>query len=238
MVLSNFEESFLPNIIVSSTIFKFDGDGLRVLLIHDASSNYSHLPFGLVKKNENILYSNKRILLEIAGVSNVYIEKIGFYDYPSPSQSFLNILKSTNSVIFLGYFALFSPFLSFLEKDKISDRMLWVKLEDIHHYKIPIEDFNLITNAKKKLKDSLAILPLGYNLLPEKFTISDIQKMHECILETKFNRGNFYRRIKKLGILKKLTTQINQGAYKPSDLYSYDQEMYIKSLGTALTNWL
>ena len=74
-------------------------------------------------------------------------------------------------------------------------------------------------------------------MLPEKFTLSELQKLYEAILGRTLNRGNFYRKIKNIGILKKLDEQRKGGAHKAPDLYSFNQENYFKILENGINNW-
>ena len=74
-------------------------------------------------------------------------------------------------------------------------------------------------------------------MLPEKFTLRELQKLYEAILGRTLNRGNFYRKIKNIGILKKLDEQRKGGAHKAPDLYTFDQENYFKILENGINNW-
>ncbi len=95
----------------------------------------------------------------------------------------------------------------------------------------------IVEKALLALREKISIKPIGFNLLPEKFTLSALQKLYEAILGKELNRGNFYRKIKNLGILKKLDEQKRGGAHKAPDLYSFDEENYNKALENGLTSW-
>ena len=95
----------------------------------------------------------------------------------------------------------------------------------------------IIEKALNTLREQISYKPIGLNLLPEKFTLRELQKLYEAILGRTLNRGNFYRKIKNIGILKKLDEQRNGGAHKSPDLYTFDQENYFKILENGINNW-
>ncbi|MNY03255.1 hypothetical protein D3C86_1358670 [compost metagenome] len=95
----------------------------------------------------------------------------------------------------------------------------------------------IVEKALLTLREKISIKPIGYNLLPDKFTLSELQKLYEAILGKELNRGNFYRKIKNMRILKKLDEQRKGGAHKAPDLYSFDEEVYNKALENGLINW-
>lgn len=95
----------------------------------------------------------------------------------------------------------------------------------------------IIEKALLTLREKISIKPIGYNLLPEKFTLTELQKLYEAILGKELNRGNFYRKIKNLGILNKLDEQRRGGAHKAPDLYSFDKEKYTEALKNGLNSW-
>jgi hypothetical protein len=76
------------------------------------------------------------------------------------------------------------------------------------------------------LRKQLNHKPIGYNLLPEKFTMPELQKLYEIILGKKLNRGNFYRKMLRYDILIKLHEIRKGGAHKAPDLYQFDIEKY------------
>ena len=108
--------------------------------------------------------------------------------------------------------------------DEISDACEWKSINELpdlmmdHRY---IFDKALITPRKQ-----LNHKPIGYNLLPEKFTMPELQKLYEIILGKKLNRGNFYRKMLRYDILIKLDEIRKGGAHKAPDLYQFDTEKY------------
>jgi hypothetical protein len=95
----------------------------------------------------------------------------------------------------------------------------------------------IISKALQTLRERLSYKPIGYNLLPDKFTLSDLQGLYETVLGKKLNRGNFYRKMKNMGILQKLDEQRKGGAHKAPDLYKFNVETYNNILQEGLNTW-
>ena len=93
---------------------------------------------------------------------------------------------------------------------------------------------DIFNAALLQLRRDLNYKPVGYNLLPEKFTMPELQKLYEIILDKKLNRGNFYRKMTRYAILEKLNETRKGGAHKAPDLYKFDEEKYKAALANGL----
>ena len=110
----------------------------------------------------------------------------------------------------------------------IKNRCEWRNIDDLPELAM---DHQLIyTNALTILRQQLSYKPIGLNLLPERFTLSELQKLYETILGKPLNRGNFYRRIMRFDILVKHEDLRKGGAHKAPYLYSFDPLKYYESL--------
>ena len=121
--------------------------------------------------------------------------------------------------------------------DELSEKCEWISLSQLSEIELAMDHREIIEKALLTLRERITYKPIGYNLLPEKFTLSELQKLYETILGKELNRGNFYRKIKNLEILRKLNEQRRGGAHKSPDLYSFDEENYKKALENGLSNW-
>jgi len=102
---------------------------------------------------------------------------------------------------------------------------------NIHHIPEMILDHQLILDkALENLRLQLNYHPVGYNLLPEKFTMPELQKLYETILDRKLDRRNFQRKIMGTGVLKKLNETKKGVAHKAPFLYKFDLRKYQKAL--------
>lgn len=235
------KDKFLPHISADPVIFGFDDNELRVLLLKLNYRKQWFLPGGYVGKNEDLDDAVVRILKERTGVTGVYMEEFGVFGKQNRSEYFFEDFDETlfykQRFISIGYFALYNSSKLNPIADELSEAFEWVNLNQLSQFELAMDHREIIDKALLSLREKLAIKPIGRNLLPEKFTLSELQKLYETILGKELNRGNFYRKIKNLGILKKLDEQRRGGAHKAPDLYSFDEENYNKALENGLSNW-
>ena len=138
------------------------------------------------------------------------------------------IITITNAILIALVTAIIAAFIGYMARKKIAEGK-------INQAEIVAKE--IVEKALLALREKISIKPIGFNLLPEKFTLSELQKLYEAILGKELNRGNFYRKIKNPGILGKLDEQKRGGAHKAPDLYSFDEENYNKALENGLTSW-
>ncbi|PZU81261.1 MAG: NUDIX hydrolase [Chryseobacterium sp.] len=235
------KEIYLSHISADPVIFGFDNNGLKVLMLQLNYRQKWLLPGGYVRKDEDLNDAVVRILKERAGISDAYMEEFGVFGKKDRSEFFFEEFDETlfhkQRFISIGYLALYNPSNTTLVKDEISNTCDWISLDELDNIDISMDHREIIDKALLTLRERISIKPIGYNLLPEKFTLSELQKLYETILGKELNRGNFYRKIKNLGILKKLDEQRRGGAHKSPDLYSFDEENYNKALENGLNNW-
>ena len=114
----------------------------------------------------------------------------------------------------------------------------WETAEWIDHHEVPeliLDHREILDKALKTLRTELNLMPVGYNLLPEKFTIPELQKLYETILGRTLDRRNFLRKITSIGILTKLDEKKSNVAHKAPNLYSFDKHKYEEVLKNGLT---
>jgi len=235
------KEIYLPHISADPVIFGFENNGLKVLMLQTNYRQKWLLPGGYVRKDEDLDDAVVRILKDRAGISDAYMEEFGVFGKKDRSEFFFEDFDETlfhkQRFISIGYLALYNPSNTILVKDDISNACDWIFLDELDNIDIAMDHREIIEKALLTLREKISIKPIGYNLLPEKFTLSELQKLYETILGKELNRGNFYRKIKNLGILKKLDERRRGGAHKAPDLYSFDEQNYNKALENGLNNW-
>ncbi|KMQ61588.1 NUDIX hydrolase [Chryseobacterium angstadtii] len=235
------KEIFLPHISADPVIFGFDHNELKVLLIKTNYRQQWLLPGGYVRKDEDLDEAVKRILKERSGISDVYLEEFGVFGKKNRSEFYFEDFDETlfqkQRFISVGYYALYSPSRFHLIPDEFSETCEWVFLSKLPEIEFGMDHYEIIQKALLALRQKITAKPIGRNLLPEKFTLPELQKLYEAVLGKELNRGNFYRKIKNLGILKKLEEQRRGGAHKAPDLYSFDDEYYAKAMKEGLNSW-
>jgi 8-oxo-dGTP diphosphatase len=231
----DFERLFLPGVAIDTVIFGFHDKRLMVLLLKYKNTNAFALPGGFIFKQENANDAAQRVLHERTGLSNIYLEQFyTFADMGRHDTSFFERIMKARGLkptkdhfllrrfISIGYYALVDFTKAVPATDLLADECKW-------HYlnKLPplIQDHHLIIKkALATLREDLDKKLVGFNLLPETFTIGDLQDLYETILDTKFLRTSFQRKMLNLGILKMVDKKMTGAAHKAPYLYKFSTE--------------
>ena len=234
-------EIYVPHISVDTVIFGFNGEQLKALLLKMKFNQQWFLPGGYMKKEENLESAAKRILKERTQLSDIFLQEFSVFSEFNRSEKtfedFPDNLWHKQRFISVGYYALVNHKDVSPIGDELSESCDWIFLDELENYNITMDHKKIIEKALNTLREQISYKPIGLNLLPEKFTLRELQKLYEAILGRTLNRGNFYRKIKNIGILKKLDEQRKGGAHKAPDLYTFDQENYFKILENGINNW-
>ena len=234
-------EIYVPHISVDTVIFGFNGDQLKVLLLKMKFNQQWFLPGGYMKKEENLESAAIRILRERTQLDKIFLQEFAVFSELNRSEEtfkdFSNDLWHKKRFISVGYYALINHKDVSPIGDELSESCDWIILDELESQNITMDHKQIIEKALNTLREQISYKPIGLNLLPEKFTLSELQKLYEAILGRTLNRGNFYRKIKNIGILKKLDEKRKGGAHKAPDLYTFDQENYFKILENGINNW-
>ena len=234
-------EMYVPHISVDTVIFGFNGDQLKVLLLKMKFNQQWFLPGGYMKKEENLESAAIRILRERTQLDKIFLQEFAVFSELNRSEEafkdFSDDLWHKKRFISVGYYALVNHKDVSPIGDELSESCDWIILDELESQNITMDHKKIIEKALNTLREQISYKPIGLNLLPEKFTLSELQKLYEAILGRTLNRGNFYRKIKNIGILKKLDEKRKGGAHKAPDLYTFDQENYFKILENGINNW-
>jgi len=232
---------YLPHISIDTVIFGFSENELKVLAIKMKFNNQWFLPGGYLKKEEHIDDAAVRILSERAGVTDLFLEEFSVFGKNGRSEEVFSDYDDTlwhkQRFISIGYYALVNYHDVSPKADELSNEFEWLDVNNLDEYSITMDHKQIILKALLTLRERITYKPIGYNLLPEKFTMTELQRLYETILGRTLNRGNFYRKIKNLGILTKLDELRTGGAHKAQDLYCFNKENYEKALQNGVNSW-
>ena len=225
-------EIYLPNISIDCVVFGFHDGALKVLVLKMKGKNLLGLPGGYIKKRENLNEAASRILQRRTGAENIYLSQFSTFGDLDRSESFFkeypDTLWNKQRFVSVGFYALVDYSKVNLVIDEVFDPCEWMPIEELTEFMM---DHQIIFDkALSTLRKQLNDKPIGYNLLPEKFTMPELQKLYEIILGKKLNRGNFYRKMLRYDILEKLDESRKGGAHKAPDLYKFDVEKYQRAL--------
>jgi 8-oxo-dGTP diphosphatase len=236
---------FLPSVSVDCIIFGFHDNQLKVLLVKSRSAHRWALPGGFILKDEHTDDAANRILKERTGLGQLFLQQ--FYVFGEPDRSDKKLHMATlaregmpagedhwilQRFITLGYYALVEFSHVTPQPDAFSEECGWWDLD-----KVPalIMDHNrILEKALEAVRLHLLYHPIGYSLLPEKFTMPELQRLYETILGKKLDRRNFQRRMLGYQILRRLEKPKQGVAHKAPYLYSFDLRKYHKALKEGL----
>lgn len=236
---------FLPSVSVDCVIFGFHNNELKILLLKMKDAGVFALPGGFILKDEPADTAATRVLKERTGLDNIFLQQ--FYTFGDPDRSdkmlHANSMKKEGipinknnwllqRFVSIGYYALVNFSAVMPTHDAHSVTCDW---HDLNAMPILMMDHNhILDKALLILQQQISHLPIGFNLLPLKFTMPEIQKLYETILNKPLDRRNFQRRILSYGILQKLTEVKTGVAHKAPYLYSFIVNKYNEALKNGL----
>lgn len=223
---------YLPHLSIDCVVFGFHDATLKVLVTKIKDQNLLALPGGYVQKTENIHEAANRILYDRTGAENIFLQQFKVFGDLNRSEGFFeeypDSLWNKQRFISIGFYALVDYSKVTLVVDEISDSCEWKSIDELSDFMM--DHKSIFDKALLTLRKQLNHKPIGYSLLPEKFTMPELQKLYEIILCKKLNRGNFYRKILRYDILEKLDESRKGGAHKAPDLYKFDLIKYQNAL--------
>lgn len=205
-------------IAVDCIIFGFDKEQLKLLLFKRKIAPFQHewsLIGSFVKEQESVSKAAGRVLSESTGLQDVFMEELacyGEYDRDPGAR-----------VISMAHYAL----IRLDEQEEqvtASHQARWFDVDAIPS--LILDHNEMVTHALDKLRRKARYQPIGFELLPEKFTIPQLKTFYDAIYQKELDRRNFRKRILSMGILKKLEEKDKTTSKKGAFLYQFDKEKY------------
>lgn len=201
-------------VAVDNCIFTIIDNELYVLLIQMKKAPYQSmwaLPGGLVTHNENLDKAALRILKEETNVTDIYLEQL--YTFGKTSRDPLG------RVISVAYFALISSANQKLQTLPKYQSVQWWKYADLPT--LAYDHNEIVKYAKQRLEWKIEYTNVIWSLLPEKFTLNQLQKAYESILGKDMDKRNFQKKIFALKLIQPLGQKSMMGAHRPAELYKF-----------------
>lgn len=206
-----------PSVTTDCVIFGFDGNSLQVLLIERGIEPYKGrwaFPGGFLNPDETAEEGALRELKEETGLDGAYIEQ--FHTYTDPNRD------SRERVITIAYYALVR--IQEVHGGDDAARAKWFPIEDVPQ--LAFDHDRILRDAMRQLRERIHFEPIGFELLPEKFTMKDIQLLYEAILDVKFDRRNFSKKMIHYELLTQLDETVWPTPKREALLYSFNKEKY------------
>jgi 8-oxo-dGTP diphosphatase len=201
-------------IAVAVVIFVVRRDGLSVLLIHRAAEPCAGrwaLPGGFLLPGETLDQAAARKLVGETGVADVYLEQLYTFDAPA---------EAAGSRGIVAYFALVDESQVQLEERPIW-QPAWFSVDALPE--LAFDDNAIVNYALRRLQAKLDYSNVAYALLPEQFTLTQLQRVYEAILGRRLDKRNFRKRILSLGIVETTNRLARSGAHRPALLYRFSR---------------
>jgi 8-oxo-dGTP diphosphatase len=204
---------------VDCVVFGFDESELKVLLIERGLEPFKGrwaLPGGFVRVDETVDEAARRELAEETGLTNVFLEQL--YTFGEVERD------PRERVVSVAHYALV----------KLSDHRAkaatdaanaeWFPVSKLP--KLAFDHADILRTALERLKGKVRYQPIGFELLAEKFTLSQLQHLYEAVLETELDKRNFRKKVLSFGLLIPLKETQMVGRHRPAQLFRFDQKRY------------
>ena len=206
-----------PAVTTDCVIFGFDGSDLKVLLIERGIEPFKGkwaLPGGFLKMDETAHEGALRELQEETGMKNAYIRQ--FHTFTEPGRD------PRERVITIAHYALVR-----LQEVKGGDdaaQARWFPMDEIPP--LAFDHDRILRMAQKMLRERIHFEPVGFELLPETFTMKQLQNLYEAILDVHFDRRNFAKKMFHLGLLIQTEDMVRTSPKRESQLLRFNKEKY------------
>jgi 8-oxo-dGTP diphosphatase len=212
-------EKIIEPLSVDCVIFGFEDAKLKVLLIKrsiDPCFGMWALPGGFIRYDENIDEASARILEERTGVKGLFMEQLGAFGdvdrFP------------VRRVITVVYYALVKPGQYKINPGPNASDARWFDVKLIPE--LPFDHVKILLSALARLRRQIKYIPIGFNLLPDKFPLLALQELYEAIYDVAFDKPNFRRKIMKMNLLIPLDEKQTGVAHRSARYYKFDKNRY------------
>lgn len=206
---------------VDCVIFGLDDEALKVLLIRRAIAPFKGrwaIPGGFLEPGESVEAAARRELEEETGLKNVFLEQL--YTFGEPDRD------PREHVVSVAHYALVNLGDHRLEAATDAEEAAWFSPDDIPD--LAFDHDTILEIAIERLRGKVRYQPIGFELLPPKFTLTQLQKLYETVLEQPIDKRNFRKKILKMEILQELDEVETDVARRAARLYRFDERRYRK----------
>lgn len=224
-------QDYLPHISYDSVIFGFSGEKLKILILEYHDQKLYSLPGGFVKIDEPLDEAVTRGLMERTGLDKIYLEQFHtFGNLRRKTDDFMKAFLVSHGIdtqnhwlldrfVTVGYYALINYEEVTPTTGEFADSIRWYDFDDLPE--LMMDHKEIVDKALEHLRRNLDQKLLSFPLLPERFTMKELQQVYECILGEAQNRANFQRKILSLNVLDRHEKLFAGGSHKAPFLYSF-----------------
>ncbi|MFP4090678.1 MAG: NUDIX hydrolase [Cyclobacteriaceae bacterium] len=222
LIQENYESQTKMYVAVDCIIFGFDNEELKLLLVKrdfEPEKGKWSLIGGFVGEDETSYDAADRVLKMLTGLDKIYMEQVSAFSRPDRDP-----VARTISIAYYALIDIETHNKELIRKYSAS----WFSLKELPALIFDHEE--MLAAALTKLRYNTSIKPISFELLPEKFTIRQLQKLYEAILNVKLDKRNFTKKINNMDFLLKLNEKDMNSSKKGSYLYQFDPEKYHRKM--------
>ncbi|WP_224369111.1 NUDIX hydrolase [Hyalangium versicolor] len=208
-----------PALTVDCVVFGMDEEDLKVLLIKRGLEPFLGkwaLPGGFVRMDESLDNAARRELEEEAGIRPSHMEQL--YSFGEPGRD------PRGRVVTVAYFALVKLSDHRVHASTDAREAAWFSVWDLP--KLAFDHADILGTALQRLKGKVRYQPIGFELLPPKFTLTQLQRLYEIILERQLDKRNFRKKILSMELLEELDEVEQDVSHRAARLYRFDHKKY------------
>jgi 8-oxo-dGTP diphosphatase len=221
---------FNSAVSIDCVLFGFDSGELKILLIErneEPFKDWWALPGNLVDENESVDQSASRILHELTGLSDIYMEQYYTFGEVDRHPQGRVITVAYYAMLRLGGDKALKPLTSYAKNAQ------WINVKELP--KLAFDHQHIFDKGLEKIKRRIKHLPIAFELLQEKFTLTQVQNVYELILGKKLDKRNFRKKILSFGVLKELNEKQKGVSFRAATLYKFDKRKYAKLFGKEIS---
>lgn len=208
-----------PALTVDCVVFGLDDDDLKVLLIQRDIEPFEGkwaLPGGFVRVDETLDDAARRELAEETGVEKVFLEQL--YTFGVQERD------PRERVVTVAYYGLVRLSSHKVKAATDARQALWFAIDDLP--KLAFDHDHILEVAHQRLRGKVRYQPIGFELLPQKFTLRQLQHLYEVVLDRELDKRNFRKKILGMDILQELDEVETDVAHRAARLYRFDKRAY------------
>lgn len=210
-----------PGLTVDCVIFGLDleAESLKVMLIERDVEPFAGvwaIPGGFVRSDESLLDAATRELEEETGITDVFLEQL--YTFGDPGRD------PRGWVVSVAYYALVSPEKHNVHATTDARDARWFSVDSLP--KLAFDHAEILETALERIRGKLTYAPIGFELLPQKFTVKQLQKLYEIVLGRKLDNRNFRKKIFAMDVLRELDEMQKGVPHRAARLYKFDERKY------------
>jgi 8-oxo-dGTP diphosphatase len=208
-----------PALTVDIVVFALDEDGLQVMLIERDLEPFEGrwaIPGGFVRVDETLDEAARRELQEETGLRDIYLEQL--YTFGDLNRD------PRERVVTVAYYALVNLQGHDIKADTDARNAAWFTIDELPG--LAFDHEQIVDMALERLRGKVRYQPIGFELLPNKFPLRDLQRLYEIVLDRELDKRNFRKKILSMDILVELNEIEKDVSHRAAKLYRFDKKKY------------